>query len=114
MKGRKKLSLTEKIITIVIVIIGTMITRFLPFLLFRDAEKTPKSITYLGYVLPPAIFGMLVVYSLKDIKLTRSHLFGMPELISIIVIIILHTWKRNMFISMIGGTVLYIILIQLI
>ena len=77
---------TEQIITIAICAIGTMATRFLPFIIFRDNRPTPKYIQYLGRALPAAIFGMLVVYCLKDVSLF-SYSFGIPELIGIIRII---------------------------
>ncbi|MBF7025327.1 branched-chain amino acid transporter permease [Staphylococcus kloosii] len=98
----------EKIITIIVIILATMLTRFLPFILFKDEDKTPNFIFFLGNVLPPAIFGMLVVYSLKDVSVTYQNLYGLPELIAIGIIVILHYFKRNMFLSMIVGTVVYI------
>ncbi len=89
----------------------TMLLRFLPFLVFR--EKVPAYITYLGMVLPPAIIGMLVIYCLKDTAvLSAPH--GMPEFISIIIVIIIQVWKRNSLLSILAGTVAYMLLIQLV
>ncbi|MBP2025080.1 branched-chain amino acid transporter permease [Peptoniphilus stercorisuis] len=103
----------QRIITISMIVLGTIITRFLPFILFPPSKETPKFIKYLGTVLPPAVLGMLVVYSLKDISiLTGSH--GIPELISIVFIISIHIWKRKMLISIAGGTILYMFLIQVV
>lgn len=103
----------QRIITILMIVLGTIITRFLPFILFPPSKETPKFIKYLGTVLPPAVLGMLVVYSLKDISiLTGSH--GIPELISIVFIISIHIWKRKMLISIAGGTILYMFLIQVV
>lgn len=103
----------QRIITISMIVLGTIITRFLPFILFPPSKETPKFIKYLGVVLPPAVLGMLVVYSLKDISiLTGSH--GIPELISIVFIISIHIWKRKMLISIAGGTILYMFLIQVV
>ena len=69
---------TQQIITIAAVIVGTMLTRFIPFILFPAGKKTPECIQYLGKVLPSAVFGLLVVYSLKDLHiLSGSH--GIPE-----------------------------------
>ena len=104
---------TEQIITIAICAIGTMATRFLPFIIFRDNRPTPKYIQYLGRALPAAIFGMLVVYCLKDVSLF-SYSFGIPELIGIIVVVLLHLWKRQMIFSIAGGTIVYMLLVQLI
>ena len=106
------MTLTQQIITIVMIVLGTLMTRFLPFLLFPAGKPTPRYIQYLGKVLPSAVFGLLVVYSLKDVSLlTGSH--GIPELISVAVVIALHLWKRQMLLSIAGGTAVYMILIRL-
>ena len=105
------MTVTEQIITIAICALGTMATRFLPFLIFRDNRTTPKYIQYLGKALPAAIFGMLVVYCLKDVNLlTASH--GIPELIGIVTVVLLHLWKRQMILSIAAGTVVYMLLVQ--
>lgn len=107
------MTVTEQIITIAIISTTTMLTRFLPFLVFPAGKPTPKYVQYLGKVLPAAIFGMLVVYCLKDVSiLSGSH--GIPELISIAVVIALHLWKRQMLLSIGGGTVCYMLLVQLV
>ena len=90
---------------------GTVATRFLPFLLLGDKRQTPPFIAYLGKVLPFAIMGMLVVYCLKDISLLRKP-FGLPEIISCVVVAALHVWKRNSLFSIGGGTVCYMLLVQ--
>lgn len=95
------------------VILGTMATRFLPFLAFPSGKPTPKYVRYLGKVLPAAVFGLLVVYCLKDVSLfAGSH--GIPELISISIVILLHLWKRQMLLSIAGGTICYMLLVQLV
>lgn len=105
------MTLTQQIITIGIVIFGTMTTRFLPFLAFPSGKPTPKYIQYLGKVLPSAVFGLLVVYCLKNVSvLSGSH--GLPELISITLVTVLHLWKRQMLLSIAGGTVCYMLLVQ--
>ena len=107
------MTLGEQIITIGIIVLGTMTTRFLPFLIFPAGKPTPKNIQYLGKVLPAAVFGLLVVYSLKNVSiLTGSH--GIPELISIVLVVVLHLWKRQMLLSIAGGTVCYMLLVQLV
>lgn len=101
----------QQIITIGIVVLGTMATRFLPFLVFPAGKPTPKYVQYLGKVLPSAVFGLLVVYCLKGVNvLAGSH--GLPELISIAVVTALHLWKRQMLLSIAGGTVCYMLLVQ--
>ncbi len=107
------MTLTQQIITVAMVVLGTMLTRFLPFLLFPAGKPTPKYIRYLGGVLPGAVFGLLVVYCLKNMSLlTGSH--GIPELVSIAVVVALHLWKRQMLLSIAGGTVCYMLLVQLV
>lgn len=101
----------QKIITIAMVISATMLTRFLPFLIFPEGKPTPKYILYLGKVLPASVFGLLVIYSLKDTEfLLGNH--GLPELISVAAVILLHLWKRQMLLSIAGGTVCYMLLVQ--
>lgn len=107
------MTLTQQIITIAICILGTMTTRFLPFLIFSGKRPTPKFIQYLGKALPSAIFGMLVIYCLKNVSLfTGSH--GLPELIAIAATVGLHLWKKQMLFSIAGGTVCYMLLVQLV
>ena len=103
----------EAILTLGIVMAGTLLTRFLPFLVFPAGRPTPKYIQYLGKALPSAVFGLLVIYCLKNVSIfTGSH--GIPELISIILVVILHLWKRQMLLSIAGGTICYMLLVQFI
>ena len=103
----------QGIITIIMAMLGTMLTRFLPFLLFPESKEPPRFITYLGTVLPYAMTGLLVVYSLKGVRLTSgSH--GIPEIIAILAVVGLHLWKKQMLLSIAGGTVLYMLLVQVV
>ncbi|MCH5343679.1 MAG: branched-chain amino acid transporter permease [Acetatifactor sp.] len=105
------MTLTQQIITIAAVVLGTMMTRFLPFILFPAGKPTPKYIQYLGKVLPGAVFGLLVIYCLKSISIfSGSH--GIPEAIAIALVIALHLWKRQMLLSIAGGTICYMLLVQ--
>lgn len=107
------MTFTQQIITIIVIVLTTMLTRFLPFMLFPAGKPTPKYIQYLGKVLPAAVFGMLVVYCLKDVSVfSGSH--GLPELIAIAVVVLLHLWKRQMLMSIAGGTICYMLLVQLV
>lgn len=107
------MTLTQQFITIGLCALGTMATRFLPFLVFSPKKPTPKYIQYLGHALPCAIFGMLVVYCLKNVDiLAGSH--ALPELIAIVVTVALHLWWRQMLLSIAGGTVCYMLLVQLV
>lgn len=101
---------SQSVLTVAAVVLGTMITRFLPFVAFPENKKPPAWITYLGTVLPYAAIGLLVVYCLKDAVFTSFH--GLPEGISIAVVVIVHKLKKNMFLSIGVGTVLYMVLVQ--
>ena len=105
--------LWEQIITVALCIAATMLSRFLPFILFSSRRPTPRYIQYLGAALPAAIFAMLVVYCLKDVDLL-SGTHGLPEFIAIAATVLLHLWKRNMMISMAGGTAVYMFLVQIV
>ena len=89
----------------------TILTRFLPFIVFR--KNTPRYITYLGKVLPPAIIGMLVIYCLKDVSV-MVHPFGIPELIAAVCVVGLQVWRRNSLVSILTGTVVYMVLVQVV
>lgn len=98
---------------IIVCALVTMLTRFLPFLIFNEHRKTPKIVLYLGKVLPCAIMGMLVVYCLKDVDFL-SKPYGIPEFISIAFVALLHIWKRNSLLSIGLGTVFYMVMVQLV
>ena len=104
------MTITQSIITIFAVMLGTMVTRFLPFILFPEGKKPPAFITYLGTVLPYAVIGFLVVFSLKDAQVEEFYLI--PEVISLVFIGILHRLKKNTLISIGGGTIFYMLLVQ--
>lgn len=107
------MTLIQEIITVAMVILATMLTRFLPFLVFPEGKPTPKYIRYLGKVLPAAVFGLLIIYSLKNVSIfSGSH--GIPEFLSIVLVVALHLWKRQMLLSIAGGTVCYMLLVQLV
>ena len=83
------MTVTQQIITIGMVVLGTALTRFLPFLLFPAGKPTPRYIRYLGKVLPAAVFGLLVIYSLKDVSLLSGN-HGIPELLAVALVVLLH------------------------
>ena len=101
---------TQSIITIIAVVLGTMVTRFLPFVIFPDGKEPPQYIRYLGRALPNAVIGLLVVYCLKD-SFTSGY-YAIPEIISIIFIIFIHNLKKNTLLSIGLGTLLYMLLVQ--
>ncbi len=105
------MTFSEQAITIAAVVVGTLLTRFLPFLVFPAGKPTPKYIRYLGKVLASAVFALLIVYCLKDVSwLDGTH--GIPEILGIAVTAALHLWKRQMLLSIAGGTVFYMSLVQ--
>ena len=105
------MTMTQQLLTIALCALATILTRFLPFVLFSGNRPTPRYVLYLGAALPPAIFAMLVVYCLKGVQLfSGSH--GLPEAIAIIVIAALHLWKKNTLLSIGAGTVCYMLLMQ--
>ncbi len=89
----------------------TLMLRFLPFLVFSGKRETPPYIVYLGKVLPYAIMGMLVIYCLRGISFTATANY-LPELIACAVVVLAHVWKRNTLLSIISGTVCYMLLVQ--
>ncbi len=107
------MTLTQQMITIGLIVLATMLTRFLPFLIFPAGKPTPKYIQYLGKVLAPAVIGLLVIYCLKDVSIF-SGTHAVPELLAIALVIGLHLWKRQMLLSIAGGTVFYMFLIQVV
>jgi branched-subunit amino acid transport protein AzlD len=88
----------------------TLLTRALPFLIFKG-ETTPGYIFNLGKALPPAVIGMLIVYCIKSVDVTK-YPFAFPEVFAIAVTALLHIWKRNNLISILGGTALYMVMVQ--
>lgn len=107
------MTLTQQIIIIGCVVLGTLTTRFLPFIIFNNDKETPAYIKYLGYMLPPAVFGLLVVYALREVQLTTVSSF-VPEMLAVGLIVVLHYWKKNMLLSIAGGTIFYMILVQMV
>lgn len=106
------MTVTQQVITIAVCALGTMATRFVPFLVFGE-RPVPRYVTYLGKALPSATFAMLVVYCLRNVTfLSGTH--GAPELIACAVTAVLHVWKRNMFLSIVGGAACYMLLIRLV
>lgn len=101
---------THAAVLILVMAAVTWALRFLPFLIFR--KKTPAYILYLGEVLPAAIIGMLVIYCLRTVQLTSAP-YGIPELIAGAGVVLIQWWKRNSILSILGGTIIYMLLINL-
>ncbi|WP_077604212.1 branched-chain amino acid transporter permease [Oceanobacillus sojae] len=105
------MSVMEQVIIISMVVLGTVLTRFIPFILFPPEKPTPKYVQYLGKVLPAAVIGLLVIYCFRNVSFTSgSH--GIPELVATGIIAILHFWKKSMLLSIAGGTIAYMFMVQ--
>lgn len=104
-------SIPQLVLFFGVVVLGTQLTRVLPFLIFPENKEIPKYVKYLADILPYTIIGMLVVYCLKDVSIAQSP-YGIPEAISLLVIALLHLWKKNTLLSIGVGTFLYMILVQ--
>jgi len=99
------------LITILVIAGGTVLTRALPFVIFPPGKESPALIKRLQLLLPSAVIGLLVVYCLRYVDIfSSSH--GVPELLSIAAIVALHLWRKNTLLSIMGGTVLYMLLVQ--
>lgn len=102
----------DKLHSLALILIMAALTaalRFLPFVMF--SKGTPKTIVYLGNLLPNAIMAMLVVYCLKNVSFAvGSH--GIPEALAVFLVAVLHKWKHNMLLSILGGTAVYMLLVQ--
>ena len=98
-------------ITVAVVVLGTMLTRFLPFLIFPANKPTPKYIGYLSTVLPYAVIGLLIIYCLKNVSLMAAP-HGIPEFLAILAVVLLHLLRRNTLLSIFGGTAIYMVLVQ--
>ena len=103
---------TAQAVASILVMAGvTFLTRVIPFVLFGRGGQPPRVVTYLGQVLPPAVIAMLIVYCLRNVELfSGSH--GLPEFLCVAVVAILHVWKGNNLLSIFGGTILYMVLVQ--
>ena len=108
-----RLDTIQSLVIILMVALATQITRWTPFLLFSGERKLPRVVEDLGKLLPPAMMGLLVVYCFKNVSwLSGSH--GAPELLATAAVVGLHLWKKNVLLSIAGGTALYMVLLQVV
>lgn len=107
------LDMVSSLIMIAAVAIATFATRAASFVVFPKGKEIPPTVKYIGMVLPPAVIGMLVVYCLRSTQLF-AYPYGIPELIACLAVIGLHAWKRNVLLSVGAGTVLYMVLVQMV
>lgn len=102
----------ESVLTIAICVAGTMFTRFISFIVFSEKKEPPKYVKYLGDVLPLVLFGMLVVYCFRSVDFVSSQYHGIPELLAAALTAVLHVKWKNMLVSIAGGTICYMLLVQ--
>lgn len=107
------LDTVSSLIMIAAISIATFATRAASFLVFPKGKEVPPKVVFIGRVLPPAIIGMLVVYCLRSTSVL-AYPYGIPELIAGLTVVILHLWKRNIFLSIGAGTILYMVLVQMV
>lgn len=107
------MTLGHTIAAIVVMAAVTFLTRALPFLLFGREKSIPQIVVYLGKYLPPAVIAMLIVYCLKGVTFSAPSGW-LPSLIASAVVVALHLWKKNNLISILGGTLIYMILVQVV
>lgn len=101
----------QAIAAIVVMAAVTFLTRVLPFLLFDRGSAPPKVVLYLGRVLPPAVIAMLIIYCLRHVSFAAVGSWA-PQLLAAAAVVVLHVWKGNNLLSIFGGTVLYMVLVQ--
>lgn len=108
-----RLNMVESLIIVLVTAVGIQLTRWLSFLLFPESKEPSPAILYLGKVLPPAMMGLLIVYCFKNVTwLSGTH--GVPELLATAAVAAVHLWKKNVLLSIGGGTVLYMVLVQVV
>lgn len=103
----------QTLMTILAVALATVLTRFLPFWLFPQRREPPAVVSWLGKLLPAAMMGLLVVYCLKDAQFSGTWQ-GYIQLAGVAIVAVLHLWKRNVLLSIGGGTLCYVLLLQLV
>ena len=108
-----RLTDAQAIIIIICIVAGTFLTRGLVFVLFPEKKEPPKVIKYLSQTIPPAMMGLLVVYCLKGVSVV-NYPYGLPDIIAIAITAGLHFWKKNVLLSILVGTVAYMLLVQLV
>lgn len=101
------------IAAIAVMAVVTFLTRALPFLLFGRGNRVPRVVIYLGRYLPPAVIAMLIVYCLRGVSFASAAGWA-PSLIAAAAVVALHLWKKNNLLSILGGTVLYMVLVQVV
>lgn len=104
---------TQALLIVLVAAGVTVLLRFLPFFVFGGGKETPELISYLGRVLPFAIMGMLVVFCLKNVSMVAAP-YGTPEAIACLVTVAIHLWRKNTLLSIVTGTVCYMMLVQMV
>ena len=107
------MSIAQTAAAIAVMAVVTFLTRALPFFLFDRGGKPPKVVLYLGKYLPAGVIAMLIVYCQKGVRFTSTDQW-LPALLACAAVVGLHLWKRNNMLSIMGGTIFYMVLVQVI
>ncbi len=119
------MTLLQQVLVVGAGVVATMLTRFVPFIVFRPDKLTPRYVLYLGRVLPASVFALLVVYCLRDITFVprpgeapSAELLGVPfdtmaRLLAVMFTLAVHAWRKSMMWSTVAGTALYMALIRM-
>ena len=99
--------------TVAVMAVITALLRGLPFVIFSDSKKTPKFVTYMGRMLPPAVIGMLVIYCLRNVTFMEQPYVVPSELVATLAVVLLHVWRRNVLLSITAGTIINMLLLHL-
>ena len=115
MAGMRKLSVDKlnALVLIAVIALVTALLRFLPFLVFGGKREVPRYVLFLGEKLPFAIIGMLIVYCLRGVSFSAAAGW-LPSLLAVAVVVGLHVWRRNTLLSIVGGTLVYMLLVQVV
>lgn len=105
------MSYNQSILTIAVISVITYLIRSFPFIVFRNKGGDNKVINYLANVLPYSLIAMLLIYCFKDVKVFE-YSYGLPEVIACMLVIVFHKYKHNMLLSILGSTIIYMLLVQ--
>ena len=90
----------------------TFALRALPFAALRPLRDSAL-VAYLSRHMPAGVMVILAVYTLRAVSL-REPPHGLPEVLALAATVGLHLWPRNAVLSIIGGTAVYVLLVNLV
>lgn len=102
---------THTLTIVLLVALFTFLTRLFPFVVFGRKGEPSALIKRLGDLLPLAVIAILVIYCLKNTTFGALSEFA-PQFVAVAVVVLLHVWRRNNLLSILGGTACYMVLVQ--